>query len=762
MSQPLEFDNFSGGITDYFVGAPLNKFEMADNLNIFKYADASRGFVGRLFTRPGSMIFDDDAPQIPAGSQRIGTLEYFEDTLLIHSARKFYYISGGSYTTIQGPSSNDVFPSGATVSHYVSTAEWRRHLLITNDNFNKVQKLFPNSSNVLTLRTAGMPLMASSPTVTPGAGGNTYIYRFYHEYTYTVGTLTYVDVGPTVEVAISSAAAPNASTVAITNIPVLANSTTHNYDTASSNLKIKIARTIASGSVFYIVGSVNNGTTSFNDSVDDATLQTNATLYTEDGSVERFEPPLCKYVHVTEDKAYFAHVKEGSEVIATRVYQSIPGDIDAIGEDFYADVDYEITGVSSFRGIPIIGTTNGVFRLEGAIDAVGRGAMIPRKISDTASCVSHQSMVQTPLGVFWAGSDGIYWSDGYSCSRVNDGWDKTYQEIVSTATKKKRIYAKYDPKKNRVYFACSRGAENLDNNALFVLHLDWGVSSDMPFTSWSGTSFNPSAIEVDASGNLVRGDKRGYVLIHSDTTYTDPKINTLVAASSWITETIIYSFKSAATNFGSSFERKWVTGMNLVAENETNLSLSIVSNNDKSRRVVPLAPVRFRGNLVWGDPDVFWGDPNIVWNYSGLISEKRRMPSGSLRCDYKQIELTNAKVALFSSDLLGTCDVNATLKTATLNTGTQEWPVVAEDYFISFEADGYVQEFTITARTDDVITFSDVQNKTITRTGQKFVIRGYPRNEVLFLIGFTIHYEMFGKTQNVYRGSDSGEVGSGS
>lgn len=756
MSHPLEYRDFSGGVTDYFIDASRNKYQTADNFVIFKY-----GQEGRLFTRPGSTLWDEVNPQIPAGAQRVGLLKFYNDTLFSQSARSLYYISGGTYQTLVGPSSNSLFPSGVTVANYAYVSEGQGHLLFSNDNFDKVQKVYYDGATPK-LRTAGLPLIAA-PTVAAGAADTKrYIYRFHLRYTYLVGTLEFEDNGPTVEVTLENAQAPDVSTVAITAIPVLANGSTHNYDTASSNLKVMISRTTDAGQAFYYVGSVNNGTTTFNDNTSDATLLTKVPLYTEGGYVESEEPPLCKYTHITEDKGYYAHVKEGSEVNPRRVLQSIPGDIDGVPADFYCDVDHEITGINSYKGIPIVGTLKGVFRIEGEFTAQGLDGTFSRRVSDTASCVSHLSMVQTPVGLFWAGLDGFYWSDGYNCFRVSDGWDKTYQEIVTTATKRSRIYGKYDSKNNRIYWACSRGAENLDNQAIWCLSLDWGVSSDMPFTSWSGTSFSATALEVDTSGNMHRGDRRGYIMKHSDTLYVDDKVQVLVTPTDWTTETIMYNYISAATNFGTIFQRKWVTGVNIMAENETNLSLQIISNNDKGRKRMNLAPVRFRGNLIWGEDDVFWGDANLIWNYSGLISEKRRMPAGHLRLDYKQIELVNAKVAIFNSDILGTCDVNQTLKTALLNNGSQEWPSAALDYFISFEQDNYTREYTITDRTDDTLTFTDPQNRVQDRLAQKWVIRGYPRNEVLNLIAFDLHFDVFGQTQDQYRNSTSGEVGSSS
>lgn len=757
--QGLEFRDFSGGVTDYYLDAPLNKFEEADNFLIFKY-----GGIGRLFTRPGSEIYDEDFFQIPAGSQRVGTLKYFSSHLIVHSARKFYLpedAGAGAWTEITGPvTTNSVFPSGVTVSDFVSMAEWNKHLIVTNSAYSKPQKLYPNSSNVLQLRTAGMPALASSPTVTRGAAGaGTYIYRFHYQYTYTVGTVDYIDVGPTTEVTVTACEAPNVSQVAITTIPALANGTTHNYETNSSNLKVIITRTADAGQVFYRVGTVNNGTTTFNDNMSDATLVNQEPLYTEGGYVEVNEPYPSKCVFIVEDFAYYANCKIGTEVHGNRVYQAIPGDIDGIGLDFYTDTPSDIIAGGSFQSIPILACDKGAYRIEGKFDAQGNGYMVAREISATSSCVSERSMVQTPVGVFWAGKDGFYYSDGYRCFRVNKYWDQTYSLLTDDTSKYGRIQGAYDSKKNRVYWIGCDGAVASDNNILWALDLNFvPPSEDMPFTSWSGTSFFPTAIEFE-SNQLIRGDKRGYILRHEDGLYTDPKIDTGVAdANDWVTETIIYSYKSAATNFGSSFERKYVPSMSLQAQNETNISLQIVSDNDDGRSEANLKPIVFKGNLVWGEPDVVWGDPSIIWGGGGLINQKRRMPKDNLRCDYKQIQLTNAYISLFNSEDFGVAAVNASAKTAVLD-GTDEWPTNAVDYYISFEADGYSREYLITARTDDTVTFSDSGNNVQNATDANWVIRGYPRGEVLFLMGFIVHYSIFGHTQEPFRQSSLNEIG---
>jgi hypothetical protein len=74
-----------------------------------------------------------------------------------------------------------------------------------------------------------------------GAGTGDYLYRFVYKYTYTVGTVTFIDRGAVTEVALTSALAPNTSTVAISAIPVLANGATYNWDTTA--IKVEIYRT---------------------------------------------------------------------------------------------------------------------------------------------------------------------------------------------------------------------------------------------------------------------------------------------------------------------------------------------------------------------------------------------------------------------------------------------------------------------------------------------------------------------------------------
>lgn len=758
--QPFEVRDFKGGITDYHLNGNPTKYLRADNFLIVKQET-----MGKLFTRPGSVIWDAANPQTPAGNQRIGTMYDFQGTLLVHSARKFYYINAGAWVTLVGPTGNQVFPAGVTVNNVLALKEQNKTLFVSNDAFTKVQKIYKDDTGTLQLRTAGMPFLASSPTVTPSVVGvNNYLYRFFYKYNYKVGNLTFSDFGPTTEVAVSSSDDPGTNPNGITTIPVLANGTTDNYDTASADLTVEIYRTVNNETAFFRVGSVPNGTTVFSDNVSDATIENNQPLYTEGGIPDNDPPPLAKYIHTTETFCYYAHTKNGSEINLNRIYQSAPGDPDSVPAENFLDLDDEIVGISSVRNIPIVCCANGaVYRIDGAFDLQGRGGMTAQKISDTAVCASNQGMVQTlDINYFFA-VDGVYQTDGFSVMRVNREWNVTHAAILddsgSKGQSRKRIQGKYDKKNRRIWWTVWFDGTSGDNDQCYILDLNFGVSDDMPFTATMlSTYFKPTAIEFK-NDNLIRGDARGYIFEHKSSVYTDPKIDTFVAPSSWLTATIFYGYVSCANNFGTDYVRKFGPRITVYSKNETNLSLQIVSNNDDGKSLANLAPIRFRGNITWGDPDVYWGDPHLVWNQGGLIDAWRRFPAKNMRFSYKQIQLQNAFVAIVNSDLLGTAVIDGVGKTATLTNAVQiDWPSQSVDNYLAFENDGYVAQYLITARTDDVLTFSDPGGASPFGT-QQWVLRGYPRGEVLNLLSYVVPVAAFGRTQEAFHTSDSGEVG---
>lgn len=759
MTQVFSIDDFSGGITDNHISAPPNKYQKADNLVILQHKEK-----GKLISRPGSVLFDSAHAQLPSGIQRVGKLKYFFGKLFAQSGRDIYYYST-SWNQLLGPvTSNKPFTSSFAVTNRISWDSYNNQVYVANDNFDYISKIFPNASGVPVLRTAGLPELASNPTVASsgGAGAQNFVYRFIYSYTYQVNTIIYKDYGGYRQVSLTGVNAPNTNAVNITSIPVLANGSTTNWDTAT--IKVEIYRTTNNGTVFYKVGEVTNGTTSYSDSTSDATLLSNQLLYTEGGVLENDIPPLAKYITITGDNgiAWYAHIKEGTEIKKNRIRQSLPGDPDSCPAIFYQDVAEDIAGISSVRGFPIVICDNAAYRLEGFFDDLGQGGITAVKISDTTSCISSNSIVQTLDGIYWCGRDGIYYCDGYKVFRINDEWaEDTYNALVSTSSQQSYIEGAYDKVNRRIWWTFQEDdVASGDADKCYILDLKWGITDDMPFTSASnGSYFLPSAITFDDAGNLVRGDKRGYVLKHGNTLFSDPKIDIAVTPTDWEKVYIKYDYRSPALDLGSMAQRKYVTKIILTCKNKTNLSAQIISNNDDNRRIAELSPIRFRGNLIWGDASVTWGDEELIWNFDGIIENQRMFPSGSLRCSYKQIQITNAFVNIVNSDVYTTGIVNAIAKTVTLSdTATYDWPIDLVDYYIAFENDNYSKEFLITARTNDVLTFLDTAAQSISGT-YKWIIRGYPKDEIINILSYTMLYDVFGITQPHYRSSNTGAVG---
>ena len=737
--QTLNFEDFRGGFTDYYLDGPLEKCRRADNLLILKY-----GELGKLVTRPGSDFYDDANPQIPAGNQRIGTLKLFEDLLLVQSAREIYR-PAPAWTAVAGPTGNKLFPAGVTTSEVVSMATWNHHLFVASEAYTKPAKLFKDGSSVLQLRTAGMPALATSPTaVGAPPGARVHIYRFGYEYTYVVGTVTFVDIGPLTEVRITNGNATNN----IAAIPTLANGATDNYDMAT--VKVGIYRTTDGGSAFYKAGTVTNGTAVFVDTVTDAVLVTNEPLYTEGGVVDNDPPPLCRLVHVVENTGYYADIKDGTEIRRNRLRQSIDGDIDSAPESFFVDVDEDIEGLSSANGTVVLLCSNSAYRVDGRFDELGRGGMVAQKISDTCTCVSPQSVVQTLDGVFWAGKDAFYFTDCFKVVKLSEDWDQTYATFVNNATAKKRIDGKYDPRNRRIWWSVQEGS---DCDKSVVLDRNYGIRPRASFTTCSGgDNWAPTAMEF-TEGNLIRADRRGYIFQHSGSVYTDPNIDTSVVTTDWYHVPVIYDYESCAFNFGSNELRKWVTWINVQAQNETNLSLQIYSINDDGKKIAALSPIRFRGDVVWGD-DILWGDPDIIWNFQGLIEEQRRFPAKGLRCSYKAIRMTNLYAFVVTSDQVGLVNVDATAKTATLVSG-DDWLSNLEGYYIAFEG-AFETEFKVLSAAADVLTFEDTGGDAVDLTGAKFVVKGFPKNEALRLISYTLYFAFLGQTQDKFQAGEAG------
>lgn len=747
--QPFEVDDFSLGITDDAFEKDPRFAITLENFNIEPD--------GSIRSRPGSVVEVPGTPQIPSGVKRIGALINYDNStkLLVQSETNVYYRNPTAFATLTGPTSNPVFSVGAETNN-VSYSQWNKQIFITNDGFPRPMKIYRDSGGTYRVNTSGLPDLANNPTVTPAVGANSYIYAFHYFFTYTVGSQAFEDVGPVSIVSISAAAAPNVTPVAISVIPVLSNSGGDNY--ATSSIKVQIYRTTNAGTTFYYVGEVTNGTTTYNDTSSDATISLNALLYTEGGTVDYDPTPLHKYVHIVNGIGYYGFIKSASVEYPFNLRQSIPGNPSACPVDFEIELEDEITGIGSVNSTPIVLCKRHVYRLDGNFDEFGRGGIKASRISDTAGCVSHLSVVSAEGRIFWAGTDGFYSSDGYVVQKISDKINARYKTIIDESSDTKRIYGKFDEENRRIYWALQASSTSPENDTIINLDLRWGIRPHSTFTTYVGESFLPSCLEM-FNGSLYRADNSGYIYYHDSDVYTDPEVNTSAAATAWEEETIRWEYESCSINFGSSFYRKMPTRILLTARNISNTSIQISTIDDDGKRERDLKIIRWRRNFIWGDVNFTWGSTDCVWKSLGVIEQWRRFPARGLRVSYIRIKISNGYSVISNSDTIGQAVFDGTAKTATLvNAATNDWPTGAVGYAISTEQDDYVAEYTVNTRADDVLTYTSALGA-ISNGTKKWLLKGYKKGEPLNLQGYVIHTANVDQMQLTNETGDDGSNG---
>lgn len=736
-------NDFTGGMTDFFLDGAKEEYQKAENFLLTPDK--------KLSTRPGSRIEADNIYQIPSGNRRVGAMFTYDDddVMFIQSERNIYSRTASGLQTLANPNPALGFNE---LTNFISYAFWNHHTFVVSDSLTKPVKLFKTGSNYI-VRTAGLPKPAA-PNIAGTSGSNNYLYAVTFKVSYTVNApdaISFENESAPVFVEVDNVNAPNVNPINLTNLDQITNGSINNYDTA--NIKVRIYRTENNQTVFYLVAEINNGVTSYSDTMADTTLINQESLYTNGGVPANDAPPAAKIIHILNDTAYYAGIVENGTLLGNRMRQSIPGAPDSVPESFNADVQQDLTGLSSFSGNLIVFTANKVYRAVGSFDELGNGGITFDEISETIGSVNHLGIVQTKLGVFFPGTDGFYWTDGFTVRRVSEKIINTYKTATTNSTQKSRIYGTYDKENNRVYWAMMSNTGAVDNDILFVLDLRFGVRDNSSFTTWTGTSsFSPTAICVFEK-IFRRADRRGYLFKHTSDVLTDPQIDTTTTPDNWLQDTIIYDYRSSAMNFGLPDVRKWVSKVVASLRNVSNVSLQVYSINDDSNEFQPLVEIKDASQPVWGDSTIVWGDATCVWNFFPLIETFRRFPKNKLRCSYKQLRFTNAYTIVSESDKLGVAFINGGSNEAIFIGGTNTWPANCVGYYLSFENDNYTEQYLVTGQPSaTILNFAD-PNATAPTAYNKWLLKGYAKNETLSLIGYIIYFAPISKTFTPFSGN---------
>ena len=753
MNQAQTFDNFAGGITDNVVDCEPNQSQALDNFTLTE--------IGKLRVRPGSRRDNSTYAQVPNTPTRIGALIPFKDILFKQRSSDIHYSDLTGWNTLAGPTGNPALPGG-TEDNFVAFSFWNSHTYITNDSLDiKPQKFYLDQNGDVQLRTAGLPALASDPSVSGTLGANAYLYRFLYKVSYVRdGNITFETRGPTTEVTpiVNLATINSGSPSSITGIPVLANGSVDNYDTAT--VEVEIYRTEANGQNFYLTKTVPNGTTSTTDGTADADLLDGIPIYTSGGVQENNPPPTCKFLHVTSRAAYYAYIKEGDDTFINEVRQSKPGQPDAVPASFSVQIEDEITGLSSVRDVPLVFGEKSIYRLDGILDDLGQGEIIPTRIADSIGCVSHNSIIQTLDAVFFAGTDGFYMTDGFKVVKLSRAFHNTYQTLVASETQRKRIYGMFYPAQDWVLWACNPDNES-DNMQIFLG--DFGQprlpDGGVPFLTWNGkrlddeyenmpTDWTATALAL-FQDKIYRAQADGYTMVHDEVYFTDERYT----GSEWIQQPVQYDYKGPVTALGGAAVRKWIPLFSLVAQPRSNLSCLPQAANDFQDSYSDLAEIVVRQLATWGDS--YWGDPLLYGPSGSLMNQKRAFPAGTLRCFYKQMRLRNAFTYITASDYRGAATVaGTTTKTVTL-AGVQVFPPSCVDYYVLLakSGGGYTSPLLITAQpADNQITVSDPDNEALAGSDLKWEMKGFVKGDGLDLISYSLYFKPLTPTQKPFIG----------
>lgn len=302
----------------------------------------------------------------------------------------------------------------------------------------------------------------------------------------------------------------------------------------TKNITIEVYRTAANGNVFYFYGSSENRIERKNFeymTIPSSWSTNNRTLYTTSGVAANYRPPICKYITTSGPYMLYANGHEisesdrGGDLLKNRIWQSKPGLPYAVPADFYAEVDEEIVGIATIKTVPIVFTQNYVYRIDGNFDSFGRGGLYPKRITEVTGCVSDQSIVQTEDGVYFAGTDGFYFTDGFIVRHLSKNISEAYREIISSDNRKALISGGIDIINREVHWSVKTNdiEGSVDEcNASFMFDIDanafYGPNTS-GFDDYDADNSTENSAATMVNLNLTSGSKDATVAV-SDTTGT--------------------------------------------------------------------------------------------------------------------------------------------------------------------------------------------------------------------------------------------------
>ena len=548
--QTLSINNFSGGLSDEYRNGGT-KFSKLTNFKILPN--------GSLKLREGVGIVAG-LPQLEVrGIEMLSG----EDLVAFAGNRTYVKASEG----FESPTTN-LYTSSST-SGLVSIARWRNSILIQPKG-ELLGRIVKTSTNTYIAERGGLPQVKAK--VTAGTGTSR-LWALCLERTYTdADGFTYTEYSPE---AFGSVLKATTGTISVdfTELAYMMDGTNllSTYPSHYSSLKLSLFLTQPSGTVLYKAGSIvapTTATASFT-GIDTATLESKevGTFFSE---VAKVPVPVCNYMSISNNTAYYAGVKDLSTnaIKPYRVYQSVQGMPTSVIADAYLDFDSPILGIADLNGTPIVLTKEFCYRIEGTIGIDDSGNMRAVKIQSSEGGVSHGSMVVANQTLFYAGTDGIYATDGFTATNISgSNLFKSYSAVIADPTRWGKIHATYEKSTDSILF-------NMGLGVFWVLN-----TKTLGFTTYDLTQTQVSPTAIFSAFTLKRSEAAVALSTSSfsqttvgATTYT--RFGIKVSPSRYIVLDEPYRLKITDETTSA-----WVTGVAESVDTRTDVAVFVVTED---------------------------------------------------------------------------------------------------------------------------------------------------------------------------------------
>jgi hypothetical protein len=184
-----------------------------------------------------------------------------------------------------------------------------------------------------------------------------------------------------------------------------------------SGLSAAIYRTMAGASTFYLVESMpiaSQGVPArwtYNDDMTDVVLGAHAILYTEGGVLAHDPPPPARYAWASGSRVLLGGLEDPSAVQWSKIVVDGEPVQWADSPEFRGNVDSAVTAVFAIDGTWVVCTRYSVWEFvgDGPSDTGAGTFSEPRKRPSATGCISQRSVVETPSGVMFQGTNGSFW-----------------------------------------------------------------------------------------------------------------------------------------------------------------------------------------------------------------------------------------------------------------------------------------------------------------------------------------------------------------